>query len=126
MAKIDTAYRYSYGDIHRELPNYPRFGKDPKEGTQAEQLISLLVNQSCNTKPDEMWVPLPAIIRLGIAKYGTVITDLRNLGHTIMCRTKWVKKRGRMVKHSEFACPSWKAQIDEYRTVLRHRRSNRR
>lgn len=43
------------------------------------------------------WVPLPAILALGIAQYNTRILELRRQGHQIRNKTKW----------DEGVCHSW-------------------
>ena len=128
---IDLSWQYSFGDTHRKLPHFPGSarGRLAKEGTQAHDLFLALQKKSFTEETDahdDMWLSLPSIIRLGIAKYGTVITDLRNMGYTILCRTKLVRKRGKMIRVSEFAMPYWRDQLDAYRSVLKHHASNRR
>ncbi len=44
------------------------------------------------------WIPLPSILKLGIAQYNTRILELRRKGHVIENRTNWEGH----VKHSWF------------------------
>lgn len=52
--------------------------------TQQKKILSLL-----SSRPYE-WVPLPAIIGLGIAQYNARIKELRDSGVRIENKTEWV------------------------------------
>jgi len=51
--------------------------------SQEERLLELF-----RSRPNE-WIPLPAILRLGIAQYNARVRELREAGHTIRNKTEW-------------------------------------
>lgn len=60
--------------------------------TQQQRILNLL-----KSRPNE-WVPLPQILDLHIAQYGTRIKELRASGHDIKNKTEWIAGE----KHSWF------------------------
>ena len=86
----------SAGDVGRKPSSRPGFF--PKPNTQAADLLAALINVS---RQKDGWLTLPGILRLGIAKYATVITELRDLGWTIVCRDSWTYNP--ITKRSMFA-----------------------
>ena len=58
--------------------------------TQYERILHLLVEY------DGQWVPLPAILHLGIAQYNARIKEIRKAGHNVINRTETVNG----VRHS--------------------------
>ncbi len=58
-----------------------------RKGSRCQQvkLLALLQEHTGD------WVPLPAILRLGIAQYNARILDLRRQGHDIRNKNKWVE-----------------------------------
>lgn len=53
------------------------------------------------------WVPLPAILSLGVAQYGARVHELRRLGHVIENRTE---QHASGVRHSWFRLVSLRAE----------------
>ncbi len=70
----------------RQLDFRPRRRKPGFEGVkqnQAERILELLRERSGE------WVPLPAILALGVAQYNARIGELRAAGHNIRNKTQW-------------------------------------
>jgi hypothetical protein len=61
--------------------------------TQRDKLLQLLRDRA----PD--WVPLPDILRLGVAQYNARIFDLRRLGHRIESRQEGERSWFRLVRN---------------------------
>lgn len=93
---------FSAGDVDRKPSSRPGFF--PKPNTQAADLLAALINVS---RQKDGWLTLPGILRLGIAKYATVITELRDLGWTIVCRGSWThnKRTGRPMFATAYRIP---------------------
>ena len=52
--------------------------------TQQQRILNLLKSRL------NEWIPLPQILDLHIAQYGTRIKELRASGHDIKSKTEWV------------------------------------
>lgn len=57
--------------------------------TQANRLLRLLENK-LNMEPNDGWIDLPWIMRLGIACHTRRIHELRKAGHVIELRDEYV------------------------------------